>query len=322
MSNNLSLQNVVLFGVGAMGREYSKVLNQLGVKFSVIGRSEEGVQKFFSDTGIKALSGGVMGWKNHGNTKIQSAILAVSLEELSQAAIDLMGCGVQNILMEKPGGINIEEISRVKNKADATGAKVWVAYNRRFYASVLRAQEIIDEDGGVKSFHFEFTEWPHIVLDQIKSEVVKKNWFLANSTHVVDIAFLLGGVPKKLKSFTAGGSPWYPTATIFAGSGVSEIGALFSYQANWLAPGRWAIEVLTINNRLIFRPLEKLQVQRSKSTAIDFLEIDDRLDKEFKPGLYKQTELFLQGSNHNNFLKIDKHLENAIRHFQIIERPN
>ena len=102
------------------------------------------------------------------------------------------------MLLEKPGGINAEEIRQVRDKAKATRTKVWIAYNRRFYASVLKAQEIIRNDGGVKSFNFEFTEWPHIILDKVESEVAKNNWFLVNSTHVVDMAFLLGGFPENM----------------------------------------------------------------------------------------------------------------------------
>jgi hypothetical protein len=51
--------------------------------------------------------------------------------------------------------------------------------------------------------------------------------------------------------------------------------------------------MLTRNHRLIFRPLEKLQIQKNGSVAVEMVEIDDRLDKEFKPGLYKQVEAFV-----------------------------
>jgi len=161
MSNNLSSKRVALFGVGTIGREYCKVLQHLGVYFSVVGRSKAGVEKFISETGIMAIPDGVEGWRGHGEIGVESAIVSVNLEELAQTAIDLMDCGIRNILLEKPGGINAEEIGRVKDKAKSTGTKVWIGYNRRFYASALKAQEIIRNDGGVKSFNFEFTEWPH-----------------------------------------------------------------------------------------------------------------------------------------------------------------
>ena len=322
MPDNLISKKVVVFGVGSVGREYCRVLHRLGVNFSVVGRSTIGVEKFTSETGEIALPNGVEGWKIHGDPSINSAIVAVNLEALAQVAIDLMGCGIRNILLEKPGGINAEEIKLVKDTAKATGTNVWIAYNRRFYASVLKAQEIIRNDGGVKSFNFEFTEWPHIILENVASEVAKRNWFLVNSTHVIDMAFLLGGFPKRLETFTLKGCDWHTDSAIFVGSGVSEIGALFSYQANWLAPGRWSVEVLTLNNRLIFRPLEKLQKQNPKSVTTEFIDVDDQLDREFKPGFFKQTELFLKGADHNNFLSVYKHYENVIRHFQKIGYPN
>jgi len=322
MSNNLNSTQIVLFGVGAVGKEYCRVLKQLGSNFLVVGRSVTGVNKFISETGIHGLSGGVEAWKTNKATDAKFAIVAVNLEELAQTTIDLMDCGIRNILVEKPGGINSEEITRVKDKAKATGSNVWIAYNRRFYASVLKAQEIIRDDGGVKSFNFEFTEWPHTILGGGVSENAKKNWFLVNSTHVLDTAFLLGGFPEKLESFTLKGCDWHPKSAIFAGSGISKLGALFSYQANWLAPGCWSVEVLTLNNRLIFKPLEKLQVQKPKSVTTEFIEIDDQLDKEFKPGFFKQTELFLNGGKHNNFLSIEKHYENVINYYQKIGYPD
>jgi predicted dehydrogenase len=321
MSNNLSSEKIAVFGVGPVGREYCKILQRLDVDFSVVGRSATGVERFVSETGIMAVGNGVEGWKDKEDPSIKSAIVAVNLEELAQTAIDLMDCGIHNILLEKPGGVNAEEIRRIKDKAKATGSKVWIAYNRRFYASVLKAQEIIKNDGGVKSFNFEFTEWSHIILDKVKSEVAKNNWFLVNSTHVVDMAFFLGGFPEKLETFTAGGCDWHPDSAIFSGSGVSKNGALFSYQSNWLAPGRWSVEILTLNNRLIFRPLEKLQTQKPKSVGIEFVDIDDRLDVEFKPGFYKQTKYFFKGASHGNFISVEQHYENVTRHYLKIGYP-
>ena len=76
------------------------------------------------------------------------------------------------------------------------------------------------------------------------------------------------------------------------------------------------------NNHLIFRPQEKLQAQRQKLIGADFLDIDDHPGTEFKPGLFKQAELFLNGSSYSNFVAIDSHLENVVCHFQIIVYPH
>jgi hypothetical protein len=89
--------------------------------------------------------------------------------------------------------------------------------------------------------------------------------------------------------------PWHSTASIFAGAGVTDKGVLFSYQANWGAPGRWGVEVLTANYRLIFRPMESLQMMRKGSVKIESVEIDESLDKTFKPGLHEQVRRFIDG---------------------------
>ena len=322
MSNNLSSKKVVLFGPGKMGVEYTKVLQHFGANLSsVVGLTQDDVKRFRSQTGLTAVPKGFSGWKEKCDTDVEFAIVAVSVEQLCRTAINLMDFGIRKILLEKPGGLNAKEIKLVRDKARDTGTGILIGYNRRFYASVLKAQQIIEEDEGVKSFNFEFTEWPSMIQKHIKNEDVKKNWFLANSTHVVDLAFFLGGEPKELKSFTTGGYDWHPAATVFSGAGITKNGALFSYQANWAGPGRWGVEVITDHRRLIFRPLEKLQVQLNGSVAIEPIEIDDRLDIDFKPGLFKQTELFLKDVDHPNFLSVDKHYENVMNHLQKIVNP-
>lgn len=321
MSDNLTSKKVVLFGVGKMGVEYYKVLQHLDVDLAIVGRTEIGVERFYSQTGSRAIPNGFSTWRKKCETDVEFAIVAVSVEELSETTINLMNIGVKKILLEKPAGLNAEEVKLVRDRAEETGTKIIIGYNRRFYASVLKAQNIIKEDGGVKSFNFEFTEWVHTIPDYIKAQV-KKNWFLANSSHVADLAFFLGGEPKWMTSYVAGGCDWHPAATIFCGAGVTRNGALFSYQANWFAPGRWSVEFLTRQHRLILRPLEKLHVQFPKSVAIEPLEIDDRLDVDFKPGLYKQTDFFLRDINHPNFINIDKHYEYVVNHYQKMVNPN
>lgn len=48
-------------------------------------------------------------------------------------------------------------------------------------------------------------------------------------------------------------------------------------------------------HRLIFRPLEKLQIQRIGSISVEEVTLDDELDRKFKPGLYLQVKAFIEG---------------------------
>lgn len=320
MSDNLT-KNVLLVGTGPMAVDYFKVLNELNCKVTVVGRGEISSNKFEEMTGHKPMTGGIQKFLEEGNCEFGKAIVAVGMEALKETSIQLIDFGIKSLLVEKPAGLNFEEITDLADFSKKKEADVFVAYNRRFYASVQKAKKIIEEDGGVTSFNFEFTEWSLVIEKLEKASGVKENWFLGNSTHVVDLAFYLGGRPNEISCYTSGGLNWHPKASVFSGAGVSENGALFSYQANWEAPGRWSLEIITKKHRLILRPLEKLQIQKIGRINTDFVELNDELDSKFKPGLYLQTKAFLQSEN-DSLLKINEHLKNCRYYAKIIENEN
>jgi len=288
-----------LVGAGPMAIEYITVLNALNVPYKVIGRGAASAEECRLKTGAKVRLGGLEKYISECEELPSAAIVSVGVEELSNVAITLIRNGIKRILVEKPGGLNEKEISSVFEEAKKQNAEAYIAYNRRFYSSTRKAQEIINADGGITSFHFEFTEWSHQIVNIQKAPGIKENWLLANSSHVIDLAFFLGGKPKKITGYKAGGLDWHPSGSIFVGAGIAENGALFSYQANWEAPGRWGVEVLTKKHRLILRPLEKLYIQKIGSVTIEEILLEDDIDKKFKPGLYLQVQAFIEGRTSN-----------------------
>lgn len=291
------MNKIWLVGSGAMAQDYIKVLRALESEFTVIGRGIDSAQKCETSTGCSVITGGLAAFLASASAPCTHAIVSVGVEALMDTTLQLLAHGVRSILIEKPAGLSAAQVGELAAACKAADAAVYVAYNRRFYASVLQAQRIIADDGGITSFNFEFTEWAHVIGKLHKADGVLENWFLANSTHVADLAFYLGGKPTQLCAFTAGSLDWHPAASVFSGAGVSNSGALFSYQANWESAGRWSVEVLTKNHRLILRPMEKLQIQKRGSVAVDFVDCDFALDEQFKPGLYLQTKHFLNGTN-------------------------
>lgn len=306
-----------IIGVGNMGKEYAKVLKALNKDFLAIGRGQKSADDFHAVTGCKAITGGLEEFLKTNPKKPDAVIIAVNVELLSATTELLLGYGVKKILLEKPGIGLINEIDSLVEKSK--GADVLLAYNRRFYSSVLKAEEIIKEDGGVSSFNFEFTEWTHTFDIQNMNPITLSTWLLANSSHVIDTAFFLGGQPKELAAFYSGGLPWHPSASNFAGAGVSDKGALFSYAANWQAPGRWVIEILTTKHRLYFKPMESLQIQELGSVAINPVEINNKLDVDFKPGFYLQTKAFIEG-NYSRFCTIKEQKNHIDNYYKKISR--
>lgn len=288
--------NIWIIGAGTIAQEYAKVLNKLGYDYIVIGRGEQSAQQFKDSLGIDVITGGLESFLKTNPTPADKAIVATNLNALSSSTIQLVNYGVKDVFCEKPGFLYPEECADVLSTAKSNNANVYLAYNRRFFSSVLKAEEIIKEDGGIKSFNFEFTEWGHVIekLDKPKADL--ENWMYANSTHVIDLAFFLGGTPTSISTFTSGELSWHKPA-VFAGAGVTERGAIFNYSANWAAPGRWGVELLTSKHRLYLRPMEQLQIQNLGSVVVNQVQIDDTLDKVFKPGFYLETKAFVEGDN-------------------------
>lgn len=286
---------VWLVGTGNIAIEYGKVLQELEIEYIAIGRGKTNVDKFVGTTQHDAFEGGLEKFLSRNPEIPSHAIVAVNVESLSLTASMLLKYGVQNILLEKPGVCDPFEIYDLVRLTQEKNANVVLAYNRRFYASTLKAQEIIEEDGGVTSFVFEFTEWAHKITPIFDGGRRFQYWFLGNSSHVVDLAFYLGGNPVEMYTFTSGSVEWHSNAAVFSGAGKTDKNALFSYHANWKAPGRWFVEVCTNKHRLYFKPMETLQIQEIGSVAINPVEIDDSLDKQFKPGLYLQIKSFIKG---------------------------
>lgn len=306
---------VWLFGAGPMSVNYLKVLQSLNCDILVIGRSEESAKKFQDNVGVPVISGGVEAFLESNPALPDSAIICVSIEQLTPVAKKVVEYGVKKILLEKPGGLNSEELEELQKIADENNAQVMIAYNRRHYSSVLTAKKMIEEDGGVSSFNFEITEWSHVIQNHQKDSRVMNSWFLGNTSHVVDTAFFLGGEPEEISCFAMGGVSWHPSSSSFAGAGVSVSGALFSYYGNWESPGRWTLDVLTKKRRYIFCPMEQLHVQEIGSVKVEQFPVDDSLDSSFKPGLYVQVEKFLAGECEELCS-----LESQVKHSKVYEQ--
>lgn len=310
-------KEVLLVGAGEMGREYAKILIALKKSFVTVALDDELSDLFEKEFNLTVYRKGITSWLNETESRPKYVINATTGNVIGEISRILIDAGFKYILIEKPGAKNLEDLNDLYEKAKERNAKVLLGYNRRFYSSSIEAKKIIEEDGGVKSFLFEFTEWSHVVIKAGKPKQVLKNWLFQNSTHVIDLAFYLGGEPRELKSFVSGSLPWHPSGSVYTGAGITNEEALFSYHANWKAPGRWSVEMLTNSHRLIFKPIEKLKIQKIGSVKVEELDLDYSLDQKFKPGLYRQVKAYLN-RNTSNFIDINKHKVRANVYSKII----
>lgn len=291
----MSLNNhILLIGTGPMAEAYTDVLKALAIEFTVVGRDETSAAEFTAKTDIVAVPGGVENFLTDENVRLfNHAIIATGPENLLSVMAFLLQKGISKVLVEKPAALSIEELLEARQKLNQWQDQVFVAYNRRFYGATELCKKMIQEDGGLETMQFEFTELVHLVERRPRTKEVLSNWYYANSTHVIDLAFHLAGKPVDWQSYVGEGTlSWHPK-TKYAGAGVTEKGVLFSYLSNWDSAGRWAIELMTSKHRIYLKPMEKVQVQKKGTFEIHEIDLGSDLDSRFKPGVYKQVEAFL-----------------------------
>ena len=304
-----SFAPVLLVGAGQMAINYSKVLAACGISPMVFGRGQTSAARFAEATGLHPTTGPLDAQIASVGTALPSiAVVTVNARHLAEVSRTLIQQGVQRLLVEKPAALDLSEADHLLADTITCGAEVYVAYNRRFLASVMAAQDIIAADGGALSVKFDFSEPARRIATLGKPERELTTWLYGNSTHVLDLAFHLAGTPARLSGDMSGGSAIDPKTGIFVGHGLVRNGCHVTWHANWVAPGRWGVEVLTREHRLILQPLEKLRKQTHAGFAEIEHPIDDADDLAFKPGLLKQTRAFLTGEAREKLLPLDEHV--------------
>lgn len=317
MFDNLNNKEVWVVGAGPMALDHVKVLKHLGITPTVIGRGDASAKNFENETGISVHRGGLQKFLSWNKPSQKTFIIvAVGTEVLMPSLIEFIELNFAGVLIEKPAAISIDELLENEGRLRPIQDKVFVAYNRRFYPSVKKAQELIKEDGGLQSIHFEFTEWSHKIEPLGKAPGVKENWFFANSTHVVDLAFFLAGQPTEWQAYSKKGTLSWHDKSFYSGAGITEKGVLFSYKANWESAGRWGIQLMTAKRKLILEPLEGLKYIQRGALREDMVPLDLN-EIGLKPGLLIQTVQFLSEEK-GDLLSLEQHFSNTLSFFKII----
>jgi len=309
-------RRVWLIGAGNMAVEYAKVFAAMKIEPVIVGRGQESAQIFQDKTGMAVVCGGVDAFLQTGPDKPDAVIIAVNVVDLARTAASVMDYCQPKILLEKPGAITSADVNLLKACKGAD--RLFIAYNRRFFASTQAVRKMLEEDDGPVSCTFEFTEWAHRISPVIgrKNPEEMKHWLIANSSHVIDLAFYLAGFPKKLDATVEGALSWHPSGSAFCGSGTTDKGATFAYHANWEAPGRWWVEVMSRKRRFKMCPMETIQVQNKGEITWSEINLDDDMEKQFKPGLYGMISGFLSNGEHTGLCTLDE----LVSHFSVFQK--
>lgn len=256
---------VTIIGAGLMGRQYLQASQALGIPHvRVCSRRPEPLAALCAD-GVETVAGGVEALACRPKPD-ELGIVATPTAMLVRAAERLSELGFRRLLIEKPVSLEADEIERLAGALEQRGVQAWCAFNRVAYPSFHEVRARIADEGGATSCVYTLTErikpdWPQ----RFPAEELAR-WGIANSLHVVSMAHGLIGWPSRWNGSRAGAIPWHPTGVVFVGSGMSERGVPFAYQADWGSTGRWSVEAHTRVSSYRLCPLEQV-FQRTSSAG-------------------------------------------------------
>jgi len=286
-------RSVAIIGAGWMARQYATALSRMKVRdVVVVSKSDSKAAELCGEFGFRCLTGG---YEKHlaGMKKMDLVIVATPIDHLLPSAMLAVKHGQQNILVEKPGSLYSQELASAARKVKK-GQQIRVAYNRLAYPNLHKLKELAEKEGGITSCRFTFTEWVHTIDFTKEKKEVYARWGIANSLHVISMAFELAGMPKEMSAYRQGGFRWHPSGSVFAGAGITDRGATFSYHADWNSAGRWGVEVMTEENAYRLMPLEELYV--CKKGSVNWEKVPFEIGfPDVKQGVAEEIAIMLEG---------------------------
>jgi UDP-N-acetylglucosamine 3-dehydrogenase len=221
---NLERVNVILVGVGRMGRNHLRVTKESPhfhlravVDPALAGQEVAGVKAYRSLDEVPV-------------DDYEAAIVASPTETHHAVALALLNKG-KHLLLEKPLAVTVDECNAIRDLAAQKRLKVAVGHVERFNPVVRKVLDIIKSDFIGTPIHFSFTRvggWPDSVKDG-------SNVLIDLAVHDLDILQMLTG-PVKVVAAVAHDTmrkSVFDTAEILLRA---DSGASASIHANWITP--------------------------------------------------------------------------------------
>lgn len=283
--------NIVVIGTGKAGAYHLDALSNIN-NVNVIGLMNSGKKdpvelrkKFKVNTWIK----------NFDDLKkikeLDAVIIAVSSKQTINLIKEIAKLNI-HCLIEKPLGINLSESTKIISILKNSSKMNFVGFNRRFYSSFLKAQDLINKLGSPISIHMDSSEPHSKLLARGKDIDEVKNRLLLNTTHSIDFFTLIFGKPISVYNFDHN-SYRNGYKTDFMSFLKFKNNKNASFLSHWYSPGPWLFKIYGEDYQII------LNLTRNKGEIFseEFGNIKINIsedDIKCKPGVLKQNYFFLK----------------------------
>lgn len=137
----MSDMQFAIVGCGFIGQKRAAAISRLGHRtILAVDRSRDRALELAESCGARAATDLRVAVEA---ADIDAVVIATPHAELSAIATACLDAG-KHVLVEKPGGRDLAEVSAVSKAADTAGRVAKVGYNLRFHPAVLKAREIVD----------------------------------------------------------------------------------------------------------------------------------------------------------------------------------
>lgn len=277
---------VAFVGAGAMAREHARAFADVpGVQLAGIhSRTRSKAEDLAARLGITVVCDSVAELYE----KTQAALVVIAVSELSARAVCEAAFRFPwTVLKEKPPGYSLDEAHRIgEAAARKPGGKIFIALNRRFYASTRRVLAELAEHKGPRHIHVQDQQSRAFAKRIGHPPEIVAHWHYSCSIHLVDYFRVLArGRSARVEPLFVSGESEPP---VVAAKLEFESGDTGLYEAIWSGPGPWAVTVTTSERRWEMRPLEDLVFQEAGSRRLVTVPPEDQ-DQRFKAGFRVQA---------------------------------
>ncbi len=218
-----------------------------------------------------------------------AAFVLVSVLQVAPVAAEFLRAGIPTFLEKRPG-LYTSQTRELAELSEEHDTPAMVGVNRRFYSNLLRGRELLLEAGPIRSVTVEAHEDLNRVRINPKfpNEVLRR-WSAANGIHGLDLLRFFGGevVDVAATHHTVEG----PMPDCCSAVLRFETGAVGRALMDWFAPGGHRVEARSVGATLTSAvgPTATFKRCGAEPEVLEW----DAVDRQYKPGFYRQAETFI-----------------------------
>lgn len=310
--------NLLLIGCGNIAHEHIKCyrnIKNVEIKW-IYSRTLNKTKKFknkYKSLNLEIVED-LKKFIQQNKNKIDAALVLVNYDQIFNISKLLLKNKI-NLFIEKPPGLNLDQIKLLNNLSQKNRLINMVGFNRRFYSNIEYVKKNEKKYGQLNGFNVECNE-RYWLLKKIKSKEELKDWIYCNSSHVINLLLYFCKELKKVKTFKFDGNlPFIEKFVSILKSKNNIIGSI-NFFSN--SPGGWKIKLYYENVTVDLHNLEKgLIIDRKfKEKLIP----QNKEDKIYKPGFYSQAKYFVSLiRNKKKMIRSKNDLKSSITTFQLID---